>query len=157
MSYRPRLRGAVIGACTAALLAGSGLLALPVQAASSQVSAAVAQRSTPSETTSAAFVQEYIWAIGGSHPDGLDHLKVREKFFSKELDAALFAWEGEHKTNPVFRRDDEPKSYALWEKSQENGDAKVLVTYTWPDDTTSDIWLTIGLASQVITGLADTA
>lgn len=80
--------------------------------------------STSSERTSDSFIQEYIWAVGGTHNDGLDPRKVREKFFSKELDESLDVWEGEHKVNPIFRRDEAAKSYSLWEKSQANGNAR---------------------------------
>ncbi|MER6198114.1 hypothetical protein ABT234_12215 [Streptomyces sp. NPDC001586] len=155
MSYRPRLRSAVIGACTAVLLAGSGLLALPVQAESPQAPAAAALKSTSSERTADSFIQEYIWAVQGSHNEGLDSYKVRAKFLSKELDEALTQWGSDHQSDPVYRRNEGPKTYSLSETGQANGNAKVIVTYSWENGTSSDIWLTIGVDSQVITGLTD--
>ncbi|MDD9381492.1 hypothetical protein M8Z33_33560 [Streptomyces sp. ZAF1911] len=155
MSYRPRLRSAVIGACTAALLAGSGLLALPAQAASPQATAASVLRSTSSERTIDAFVQEYIYAVGASHSEGLSPEQVREKYLSKELDEALTTWGSDQQKNPIFRREESPKAFDRVETGQADGGAKVVTTYTWEDGTKSDVWFTVGVDSQIITGLTD--
>ncbi|MFB6521553.1 hypothetical protein [Streptomyces sp. NPDC056401] len=155
MTFRPRLRNTVIGACTAVLLAGSGLLALPAQAASPQAPAAAAQRSTSSERTIDSFVQEYIYAIGASHSEGLSPADVRKRYLSTGLDEALSQWEFDHKANPVFRREESPKTFDRVETGQADGNAKVVTTYTWEDGTTSDVWFTVGVDSQIITGLTD--
>lgn len=155
MSYRPRLRTALIGACTAALLAGSGLLSLPAQAESLRAPAAAAQRPTSSERTIDSFVQEYIYAVNGTQSEGLNPEQVREKYLSKELDEALTVWGSEPQKNPIFRREAQPKTFDRVETGQADGNAKVVTTYTWEDGTTSDVWFTVGVASQVITGLTD--
>ncbi|MFI8278153.1 hypothetical protein ACIGBH_25430 [Streptomyces sp. NPDC085929] len=63
---------------------------------------------TSSERTVSRFFAEYQDAVRGDHSEGLGHLAVRKRFFPTELDGALFAWEGEHKANLVFRRQDLP-------------------------------------------------
>ncbi|MFE9222483.1 hypothetical protein ACFYN3_40070 [Streptomyces lavendulae] len=155
MSYRPRLRPAVIGVCTVALLAGSGLLALPAQAQGRPV-AASAWRSTSSERTVENFFQDYIYATQGTESEGLDPLGVRKKYLSAELDDALTVWASEHQADPVFRRSDIPKTFSLVEKEQTDGNAKIVLTMNWEDGTSTDTWYMVGIASQVITGLIPT-
>ncbi|AWZ06795.1 MULTISPECIES: hypothetical protein [unclassified Streptomyces] len=157
MSYRPRLRlrSALIGACTAALLAGSGLLALPAQAESPSAPAAAAQRDTRPEAQALTFLGYYTDAYNGIHPEGKNRTDVREKYLTKELDTTLTNWAFENQKDPIFRRNEVPKFIDAKEASQANGKAKVVATYSWENGTSSQIWLTVDTNTMDIEGLTD--
>ncbi|MET3988014.1 hypothetical protein [Streptomyces sp. PvR034] len=158
MSLHPKVRTALIGACTAALLTGSGLLALPAQAEGPRAPAAVAQRATTAEDAVRTFFTDYYEASRDSvSQEGLTLAQVRERDLTPELDEALTQWTSDHQADPVFRRNALPRSYDLGEKSQADNSAKVLLTMTWNDGTTTDTWYTVDVISKNITGLADTA
>ncbi|CAM5641505.1 hypothetical protein SAVIM338S_06284 [Streptomyces avidinii] len=135
MSFRPTLRTTVTGACAAALLAGSALLALPAQAESRQspMTASV-HREERAEAEVSEFFQQYLdAAVNGNHKDGLSPSAVRQEFLTPALDQALDAWEGEHAVNPVFRRNESIKSWTTAYKGLLNGHLTVDLTERWKD------------------------
>ncbi|WP_405019963.1 hypothetical protein OHV05_27025 [Kitasatospora sp. NBC_00070] len=160
MSYRPRLRTAVIGTCAAALLAGSGLLALPAQAENLKAPAAVTDlRSTRPEQAVASFVGDYWQAVRDGavmvFGESLTADKVREHYLSTELNDALTQWGFDHQVDPIFRKEALPKSYSWAEAGQADGNTKVVLTETWDDDTTTDVWYTVNTKDLTITGITD--
>ncbi|MFF3210826.1 hypothetical protein ACFYYB_09180 [Streptomyces sp. NPDC002886] len=104
MSYRPRLRSTVIGACTAALLAGSALASVPAQAQSPRTSATATVRMERAEAAVITFFQAYLDATNGSHSEGKDTFAVRKELLTSRLDDELYKWEGDHQTHGIFRR-----------------------------------------------------
>ncbi|MER5868780.1 hypothetical protein [Streptomyces sp. NPDC002044] len=157
MSHRPHLRSALIGACTAALLAGSGLLALPVQAAGPQSSSQTAaeHRMTRPEMQVTTFFGDYKDAINGRHSEGHSPAKVREEFLVPKLDADLYQWGADNQKDPIFRRTDVPEGWAVEETGQADGHAKVVLTQTMEDGTTSKVWYQVNLDGLLIDGLTD--
>lgn len=112
MSYRPRLRSAVIGACTAVLLAGTGLLALPAQAESPRAPASSARMSTRPEMQVMTFVGYYKDAVNGQHAEGKSPADVRKEYLAAELDGTLYDWGSDHQKDPVFRVNELPESWS---------------------------------------------
>lgn len=108
MSHRRSLRSLVIGVCTAALVAGSGLLILPAAAETSQAPAVAAARATRAELAVDHFVNQYVFAIQGTQSEGKDSLAIRKECLTAELDEALTVWGSDHQTDPVFRRNAVP-------------------------------------------------
>ncbi|MFF4321378.1 hypothetical protein [Streptomyces sp. NPDC001568] len=156
MSHRTSLRHLVIGACTAALAAGSGLLALPAQAETGQAPAAVAARATRAELAVDHFVNQYVFAIQGTQSEGKDSLTIRKELLTAELDEALTVWGSEHQTDPVFRYNAVPKeSKVVTAGTTIEGHEKVIVTETFEDGTVKDVWYQVNLATMVIDGLQD--
>ncbi|MFI5766557.1 hypothetical protein ACIA8F_37205 [Streptomyces sp. NPDC051563] len=155
MSYRPRLRSAVIGACTAVLLAGTGLLALPAQAGSPQAPAASARMSTRPEMQVRTFVGDYKSAVNGRHAEGKSPADVRKEYLTTGLDGQLYDWGGAQQKDPVFRRNELPESWSATEKEQANGHAKVVLTQTFENGTTSDVWYQVDTTTLLIDGLTD--
>ncbi|CAM5641464.1 hypothetical protein SAVIM338S_06283 [Streptomyces avidinii] len=156
MPYRPRLRAALIGACTAALLAtGSGLLALPAQAEGLQAApaATAARADSASETTVRNFFTEYVQAEKEEHPGRLDPTQVREKYLTPALESALSTWEDREQTDAIFRRNDVPTSWSVVETGTADGHAKLTLTETWGNGSTTDVRYEVDLASQKIDGL----
>ncbi|WP_035798348.1 hypothetical protein [Kitasatospora mediocidica] len=156
MSYRPRFRSAVIGACTTALIAGSGLLALPARAQTQAAATARSLRSTPSERTVADFFQQYEDATRGEQSKGLDTAQVREEFLTPELDKALSDWGAANMKDPVLRSNDLPQTYSVTPKSEADGHATLVLTENWADGTSTDVWYQVQTATQLIDGLTDT-
>ncbi|MER6251818.1 hypothetical protein ABT224_10645 [Streptomyces sp. NPDC001584] len=156
MSYRTSLRSLVVGACTAALLSGSGLLALPAQAQPHRTPATVtAARATHAELTVADFWQKYHDAVNGQHSEGKDSFAVRKEFLTNDLDEALTTWGSEHEMDPVFRADKLPKEGKFASAGENAGHEKVVMTQTFEDGTTQDVWYQVNLETMIIDGLQD--
>lgn len=132
-SYGPHLRSAVIGAVTAALLAGSGLMALPAQAESPQAPAASARMLTRPERQVMLFVGDYKDAVNGQHSEGKSAADVRKEYLNAELDGKLYDWGAANEKDGIFRRNAAPDSWQAVEKEQANGQAKVVLTQTFED------------------------
>ncbi|MFD3945745.1 hypothetical protein [Streptomyces sp. NPDC058579] len=153
MSYRTNLRSLVIGACTAALLAGSGLITLPAQAQEAQsISAA---RSTRAELQVADFWGQYVDATNAVHSEGKDALTIRKEFLTPELDEALTEWGSANQKDPVFRSQEIPKSADWATAGESNGHEKVVLTQTFEDGTTNVTWYQVHLTTFLIDGLQD--
>ncbi|MGW7345026.1 hypothetical protein [Streptomyces sp. NPDC054854] len=155
MSYRSSLRSLVVGACTAALVAGSGLLALPVQAETHRAPSATAARATRAELAVSDFWQKYWDATNGQHSEGKNTFDVRKEFLTAELDEALTVWGSDHQLDPVFRSKELPKEAKIVTAGENAGHEKVVVTQSFEDGTTQDIWYQVNLATMIIDGLTD--
>ncbi|WP_371614037.1 hypothetical protein [Streptomyces sp. NBC_00454] len=91
MPHRTKLRGAVIGACTTALVVGAGLFTLPAQAHSQQaVPAAAARMSSRAEMQVTEFLQQYEYATEGTQNEGKSQLQIRAGFLTKGDDVDPF-------------------------------------------------------------------
>ncbi|MEU9164293.1 hypothetical protein AB0D29_28990 [Streptomyces sp. NPDC048424] len=159
MSYRSSLRGVVVGACTAMLVAGSGLLALPVQAeghpAATAASASSSARQTAAERTVDAFIRKYQDAVLEQEAEGKSPMQVREEYLSKELDTALDAWSGEHQVDPIIRRAEMPETYDVnTAGAGDPGQEKVVLTFNWKDGTRNDYSYQVGLSDMIIKGIS---
>ncbi|MFD7096736.1 hypothetical protein [Streptomyces xanthophaeus] len=157
MTYRPRLRSAVIGACAAALLAGSGLLALPAQAESLQSPTTASQlREERAEAETASFFQDYLDAVNGIQHDGKDTFAIRKEYLSPELNGDLDEWEGVHKVNPIFRRSEVVKSWTTAYKGLgADGKHTVDLTERWEDGAPDTIVRYTLLENLQIVGLTE--
>ncbi|MFI9099774.1 hypothetical protein ACIGXA_04560 [Streptomyces fildesensis] len=158
MFNRTKLRGAVIGACTAALVVGSGLLTLPAQAqAHSQqaVSAATARMTSRADMQVASFFQDYQDAVEGHQHDGKTPPQIREEYMTTELDDALGTWSSEHKLDPVLRKNEMPKTWSTTESTSTATHTKIIITENWADGTSQDVWYQVRLSDLVIDDLSD--
>lgn len=158
MFHRTKLRGAVIGACTAALVVGSGLLTLPAQAqAHSQqaVSTATARMTSRADMQVASFFQDYQDAVQGIQRDGKSPLQIREEYMTTELDDALTTWGSDHQTDPVLRAQNLPKTWSTTESTSTATHTKIIITENWADGTSQDVWYQVRLSDLVIDDLAD--
>ncbi|GHI86045.1 hypothetical protein [Streptomyces xanthophaeus] len=155
MPLHTQLRTAAIGACTAALLAGSGLLALPVQAQGQQPAAAASARTGRAEMQVASFFQEYEFATEGKQGEGKSNLQLREEFLTTELDEALTVWGSEHQADPVFREQEMPKSYSTAEGASTATHTRIILTENWADGTSQQVWYQVRLSDLLIDGLTD--
>ncbi|MCM2421134.1 hypothetical protein [Streptomyces sp. RKAG293] len=160
MFHRTKLRSAVIGACTAALVVGAGLFILPAQAqaqAPSQqaVSAATARMSSRAEMQVASFFQDYQDAVQGIEHGGKTPVQVREEYLTTELDDALTAWASEHQTDPVLRKQELPKTWSTTESTSTATHTKIIITERWADGTSQDVWYQVRLSDMVIDSLTD--
>ncbi|MFF3013661.1 hypothetical protein [Streptomyces sp. NPDC057939] len=159
MSYRMSLRSAVVGACTAALLAASGLLTLPAQAEAHQAphaaAAAAAARATRAELAVGEFWQAYRDATNGEHSEGKDTFAVRKEYLTTELDEALTDWGYKNQTDPVFRSKTLPTFAKIVTAGESAGHEKVVVTQSLEDGTTQDVWYQVNLETMIIDGLTD--
>lgn len=156
MPNRPRLRRAVIGACTTVLLAGSGLLALPVQAAGPQSSSSVAElRQTRPEAQVNTFFGDYRDAILSQHSEGKSPADVRKEFLTPKLDGELYDWGAANQKDPIFRQTEVPESWSVTETGQADGHAKVVLTQTLENGTSSTVWYQVNLDGLLIDGLTD--
>ncbi|MET3988013.1 hypothetical protein [Streptomyces sp. PvR034] len=153
MSHRTRLRTAVIGACTTAvLLAGSGLLALPAQAESPRGPAVTAARAdTASEATVRQFFKEY----KAAQENETDKRPIRNKYLTRALQDRLLDWAQTTHEDPVFRRNDVPESWSLVQTGEADGRAKITLTETWDSGTTTDVKYEVIVATQMIDELTD--
>jgi len=158
MSYRTKLRGAVVGACAVTLLAGSGLLTLPAQAQSQQAVHAASARmpmSSRSEMQVASFFQDYQDAVEGHQHDGKTPAQIREEYMTTALDDALTTWGSEHQADPVLRKNELPKTWSTKESDSTPTHTKIIVTENWADGTSQDVWYQVRLSDLVIDGLTD--
>ncbi|MCX4778058.1 hypothetical protein [Streptomyces sp. NBC_01264] len=155
MSYRPRLRSALIGACTAALLAGPGLLALPAQAESPQAPAAASRMSTRPEMQVMTFLGDYRDAVLGQHSEGKSTADVRKDFLTSGLDGSLYDWGAANQKDAIFRTNELPSGWSAVEQEQANGHAKVVLTQTFENGTTSEVCYQVNLDGLLIDGLTD--
>ncbi|MFJ3724072.1 hypothetical protein ACIPYQ_16070 [Streptomyces sp. NPDC090045] len=164
MSPRPILRSLVIGACTAALMAGSGLLTLTAQAegrpaASASTAVAPARKATRAELKVIEFWEQYYDAANGWHSKGKDTFAVRKDFLTTELDEALTQWGSDHQTDPVLRSKELPKEATIVTAGAgaglNAGHEKVVVTQTFENGTTQDVWYQVNLETMIIDGLQD--
>ncbi|MEU9162533.1 hypothetical protein AB0D29_19935 [Streptomyces sp. NPDC048424] len=159
MSHRPVLRSLVIGACTAALMAGSGMLTLTAQAEGRPAaSAGVAPaRMTRAELTVIDFWEQYYDATTGYHGEGKGTLAVRREHLTAELDEALGQWSSDHQADPVFRSRELPTEAAIVTAGAgvDAGHEKVVVTQTFENGTTQDVWYQVNLETRTIDVLQD--
>ncbi|MFJ2749641.1 MULTISPECIES: hypothetical protein [unclassified Streptomyces] len=157
MSHRTKLRGAMIGACAAMLLAGPCLLAAPVQAQSHQLSASTAARpSTRAETFVNTFILHYKDAVLEQQNEGKSPAQVREDHFTKEFDTALYAWEEKNQdSNGVFRRQDTPTGWEINHDSATAEDEKVRVKYHFEDKGTKTVMFNVSLTQLLISDIQD--
>ncbi|MER5257062.1 MULTISPECIES: hypothetical protein [unclassified Streptomyces] len=157
--HRTKLRGAVIGACTAVLVVGSGLTTLPAQAQaqapSEQAATATAVMSSPAEQQVASFFQNYLDASNGHQIDGKSPAEIRREYLTSELDDALTVWGSEHQANPIFRRDEVIKSWSTTESDSTTTHTKIIITERWEDGTSQDVWYQVRLSDMVIDDLKD--
>ncbi|MFD9592648.1 hypothetical protein ACFWA9_07785 [Kitasatospora sp. NPDC059973] len=155
--HRTKLRGAVIGACTASLLVGAGLATLPAQAQDRGTAAAAARtlRSSRPDMQVATFYQEYLDAVNGIQHEGKNTYAIREEYLSKELDEALTVWGSEHQVDPVVRRNEMPKTWSTTESDSTETHTKIIVTERWEDGTQQDVWYQVRLSDLVIDSLTD--
>ncbi|MFF1411211.1 hypothetical protein ACFVX6_15690 [Streptomyces sp. NPDC058289] len=157
-AHRTKLRGAVIGACTAALVAGAGLLTLPAQAHSQQeqaVPAAGTLMTSRAEQQVASFFQEYQDAVKGQHSEGSSPAEVRQAFLTTELDDALTAWGSEHQADPVFRAQNLPATWSTTDTDSTDTHTKIIVTENWEDGTSTGVWYQVRLSDLKIDSLTD--
>ncbi|MFD9373154.1 hypothetical protein ACFWA6_36415 [Streptomyces sp. NPDC060020] len=157
MFHRPILRSLVVGACTAALVACSGLLTLTAQAEGRQTASAgvTSARTTSAEWKVIDFWEQYYDAATGYHSEGKDTLTVRKEFLTTELDAAITAWSSEHRLEPVFRNKALPTEARIVTAGEHAGHEKIVVTQTFEDGTTQDVWYQVNLETMVIDDLQD--
>ncbi|MET9607334.1 hypothetical protein ABZZ17_20000 [Streptomyces sp. NPDC006512] len=157
MSHRTKLRGAMIGACAAMLLAGPSLLVLPAQAHTHQLSASTAARpSTRAETFVNEFVIHYKDAVLQQQNEGKTPAQVREEYFTKEFDTALYAWEEKNQdSNGVFRRGDTPTGWTVNHDSATAENEKVLVKFVFEDEGTKTVMFNVQLATLMISDIQD--
>ncbi|MFD9572659.1 hypothetical protein ACFWBI_22775 [Streptomyces sp. NPDC059982] len=154
--HRSLLRGAVIGACTMALVAGAGLLTLPVQAQDrGTVPVAGTLKSSRADMQVATFYQEYLDAVNGIQHEGKNTYAIREEYLSKELDEALTVWGSDHQRDPVVRRNEMPKSWSTTESTSTETHTKIIVTERWEDGTSQDVWYQVRLSDLVIDSITD--
>ncbi|MEU7600352.1 hypothetical protein AB0B78_21685 [Streptomyces sp. NPDC040724] len=162
MSHRPILRSLVIGACTAALVAGSGLLTLTAQAEGRPAAASTvtsARTETRAELKVIEFWEQYYDAANGWHSEGKDTFAVRKEFLTAELDEALTVWGSDHQTDPVLRSKELPEEATIVTAGAgagvDAGHEKVVVTQTFENGTSQDVWYQVNLETMIIDGLQD--
>ncbi|MFJ4669622.1 hypothetical protein [Kitasatospora purpeofusca] len=157
MSYRSRLHRALIGTCTVALLAGSGLLAAPAQATSTQAPATVRTlREAPAEREVASFYSNYYDAVLEQQSEGKNTFDIRKEYLDPKLDEALNVWAEEHKVDPVLRRGEPIKSWELDYKGDADGFSTLVLTEHWQDDAPdTKVLYTVNVSTNVIVGLTD--
>ncbi|MFI8260267.1 MULTISPECIES: hypothetical protein [unclassified Streptomyces] len=160
MSHRRRLRSVVVGVSTAVLVAGSGLLSLPVQAeghpATAAASASSAARQTAAERTVDAFFRKYQDAILEQESEGKTPMQVREEYLSKEFDEALDKWSEEHQVDPILRRAETPETYDVNTAGPgDPGNEKVVLTFNWKDGKRNDYAYQVGLTDMIIKGISE--
>ncbi|WP_033825590.1 hypothetical protein [Kitasatospora sp. MBT63] len=160
MSHRTKLRSAVAAAaCCAALMAGTTLLASPAQAGSRPAAApaaAVAHRQTRPEAQVTLFFSDYRDAVLQQHSEGKSTVDVRKEYLTPELDDALTEWSATHQKDPVFRSQNVPNG-CTWRTADTSpeGHSTVILTQTWDDGTTTDVWYQVRLDGLLIDGLTD--
>jgi hypothetical protein len=142
MSHRTKLRTAVVGACTAALLAGSSLLTLPVQAESR------------AEAQVNAFFSQYRDAVLGQNPNQ-DPREVEEEFLTPDLITQLDAYAKANDADPVFRAQNVPDSWSLSYQGSGAGHSTVILSEYWAGGPRQDVWYQVRLANLVIDNLQD--
>ncbi|MFE6750230.1 hypothetical protein ACFVGM_30565 [Kitasatospora purpeofusca] len=152
-------RALATAACTAALMSGTVLLGAPAQAGSTAVTAPAAtasHRATRPESQIAQFYSDYRDAVLGQHSEGLNTFDIRKAYLTPALDEALTTWGSEHQADPVFRRQDVPNS-ATWRTADTSpeGHSTVVLTQTFGDGTTNDVWYQVRLDNLLIDGLTD--
>ena len=163
MFPRTKLRGAMIGAATTVLVAGSALLTLPAQAQAQaqeqagQVPASVARMQSRAEAQVHDFFGYYRNAILGQepNPDYNTPAKARAEFFTKELDQELYEWAGQHNADPVFRAQNVPEAYDVALKSSDADHATVILTQEWEDGSKTYVQYRVRLSDLLIDGLTD--
>jgi len=143
MSYRTKLRGAVVSSCTATLLAGSGLIALPAQA-------------EPRPTAQVAtFFSAYVDAVTGNSSQS--PLEVREEYLSTALNTELTLWASTHETDPIYRKNEPEKSFSTTgQAAGALGTTDVYLTMRYEDGTSLNVAYTVRDSDLEITGLRDT-
>ncbi|MFD7645854.1 hypothetical protein ACFV4P_35035 [Kitasatospora sp. NPDC059795] len=153
MSYRTKVRGAVVGACAVALLAVPGLLSVPVQAEVRAVPGAVAETRVGAVEKVTAFYDQYVDAVNGTNPN-MDPTEVRNEFLTPELNARLDAWAEANDADPVFRAQNVPQGRDVRYKGSDAENATVIVTEHF-GDSTIDVWYQAPLDGGRITDLTD--
>jgi hypothetical protein len=142
MSHRTKLRTAVVGACTAALLTGSSLLTLPVQAESR------------AEAQVNAFFSQYRDAVLGQNPNQ-DPREVEEEFLTPDLITQLDAYAKANDADPVFRAQNVPDSWSLSYQGSGAGHSTVVLTENWAGGPSQDVWYQVRLPNLIIDNLQD--
>ncbi|MBC3844416.1 hypothetical protein GXW82_42645 [Streptacidiphilus sp. 4-A2] len=131
----------MVGACTAALLACSGQLAVPAQAASDPVQQVNA------------FFSQYRSAVQGQ--GGLTPHQVEEEYLTPDLITQLDAYARTHNADPVFRAQNIPASWSVRYGDSGAGHTTVILTENWAGGTSTDVWYQVRIATLVIDGLED--
>ena len=156
MSYRTKLRGAVVSTCTVALLAGSGLLTAPAQAIGNQAvpahTATTRHRSSPAEDQVVTFFRHYREAAKGTRAQTL--LQVEEEFLTPELIKQLAAYASANQVDPVFRQENIPVTYSYadggaWDLLSH----KVILTMNFEDGSSTVMWYKVQDVDRAITNL----
>ncbi|MEV0191280.1 hypothetical protein AB0I39_22400 [Kitasatospora purpeofusca] len=157
MAHRTKLRITITGACAAMLMAGITPLTLPAQAVGHHVSAGrTAQEDPRARRQVEGFISEYHDATLQVHHEGKNTITVRSEYLTPELDEALAAWTEEHGVDPVFRRDEVDKySAAVDAGSDLAGHEKIVLTMTFEDGTSTDVWYQVRTDNYLIDGLQD--
>ncbi|WP_405020803.1 hypothetical protein OHV05_31950 [Kitasatospora sp. NBC_00070] len=146
MSHSTKLRGAVVTACTTALLTGSALLSAPSQAQ--------AGLQTRAEKQVNAFFGQYRDAVLGQNPNQ-DPTEVRQEFLTPGLNTELDRWADDHQADPVFRAQNVPDDWSVAYAGSGAGHSTVILTEKWRDGSTTDVWYQVRLAGLRIDGLQD--
>ena len=167
MSYRTKLRGAVVGACTLALLTGSGLLITSAAQAAPAVSAthaapagsavhATRARREPRPTAQvAAFFLAYQDAVIGHSSQS--PMEVREEYLSTVLNDELTLWESTHQADPIYRKNVGIASFSTTgQAAGALGTTDVYLTMRYTDGTSLNVAYTVRDSDLEITGLRDT-
>ncbi|MFJ8432098.1 hypothetical protein ACIQ9P_12470 [Kitasatospora sp. NPDC094019] len=157
MAHRTKLRVTITGACAAMLLAGIAPLTLPAQAVGHHVSAGrTAQEDPRARRQVESFISEYHEATLGQHHEGKNTITVRSEYLTPELDEALTAWTEEHKADPVYRRNEiDTQSGAVDAGSDLAGHEKIVLTMTFEDGTSADVWYQVRTDNYLIDGPQD--
>ncbi|QNA76939.1 hypothetical protein C8250_038285 [Streptomyces sp. So13.3] len=156
MTYRSKLRGAVIGACTAALVASCGLLVLPAQAADGAAPATVAAVRQESNAVKrvTAFYDQYRAAVEGTNP-AMNPREVRNEFLTPALNHKLDAWAETNVADPVFRAQNVPADRSVRYEGSGAGHATVVVTEYWGSGSPTEVWYRAPLDGSRISDLTD--
>ncbi|WP_034087689.1 hypothetical protein [Streptacidiphilus albus] len=166
MSYRTKLRGAVVGSCTITLLAGAGLFTLPAQAAPATpavravqaVSVAHATRARRDERPAAevaSFFQAYQDAVNGT--SSKTPQQVREEYMSAVLNTELDLWASTHQADPIYRKNEPIASFSTTGQAPgELGHTDVYLTMNYTDGTSLNVAYTVRDSDLAITGLKNT-
>ncbi|WP_035799675.1 hypothetical protein [Kitasatospora mediocidica] len=157
MSYRSKLRRTAIGICATAVIASSGLLALPAQAAGTKAPAtAPSRREAPAEREVASFFQNYYDAVLEQQSEGKNTFDIRKEYLDPKLDEALTTWGSEHHADPVLRRSEVVKNWELSYKGDADGQSTLILTEHWQDGAPdTKVLYTVRLSDRVIVGLTD--
>ncbi len=154
LSYKLKLRGAVVGACTAALVVGSGLLAVPAQAGGPTAAAAVrAPQLTRVELKVETFFRHYRDAVEGQRAQ--TPREVEEEYLTTDLITKLDAYAKANEVDPVFRGQNIPASWDVKAGDSSAGHTTVILTESFDGSPSQDVWYQVRLSDLVIDGLQD--